>query len=68
MKYSKAEKEELEKKALSVLRVEFGRENMPVLSNMDFGHTDPRFMLPLGVEAEVNPKNRTFRLIESVVR
>jgi muramoyltetrapeptide carboxypeptidase LdcA involved in peptidoglycan recycling len=27
---------------------EFGREDLPVIANMDFGHTSPQMVLPLG--------------------
>jgi muramoyltetrapeptide carboxypeptidase LdcA involved in peptidoglycan recycling len=41
--------------------------NLPVLSNLDFGHTDPIFTLPYGVEAEIDCENRSFAIIESAV-
>lgn len=66
--YSRDEKKKVEDKLLSVLRVEFNRKDMPFVTNMDFGHTDLRFILPLGVEAEVDPKRKRFRLLESAVR
>ena len=46
---------------------EFGRGDMPVVANMDFGHTSPQMVLPLGVRAEVNPGERRVRLLEAAV-
>ena len=41
--------------------------DIPVLSQMDFGHTDPMFLLPYGAEAEIDPANGTFAILESAV-
>jgi muramoyltetrapeptide carboxypeptidase LdcA involved in peptidoglycan recycling len=38
------------------------------VSNLDFGHTDPQWVLPLGVLAEVDAGARTIRLLEPAVR
>jgi muramoyltetrapeptide carboxypeptidase LdcA involved in peptidoglycan recycling len=40
---------------------------VPIVTNMDFGHTDPQWILPLGVEAELDPASNTFRLLEPAV-
>jgi muramoyltetrapeptide carboxypeptidase LdcA involved in peptidoglycan recycling len=32
---------------------------------MDFGHTDPKFTLPIGVAAEIDCDGKQFRLLES---
>lgn len=37
---------------------------LPVLYDLDFGHTDPIFTLPLGAMAEVDATQRRFRVIE----
>ncbi len=34
---------------------------------MDFGHTDPVFLLPYGLRAEIDCHRRTFTLLESAV-
>ena len=62
--YSDKEKETLYKHAREIIGEEFKHPNLPIVANMDFGHTDPQFILPLGVEAEVDCKRRTFRLTE----
>lgn len=35
---------------------EAGREDMPVVYNVDFGHTSPQLTLPLGAEARLDPQ------------
>ncbi|HEY0382016.1 MAG TPA: S66 peptidase family protein [Candidatus Elarobacter sp.] len=44
-----------------------GLIDLPVLANMDFGHTDPIFTLPYGVEAELDCDATTLTLTESGV-
>ena len=52
----------------TVVAAEFGRGDLPIIANMDFGHTDPQFILPLGVKAEIDCDQRTVRLIERPVQ
>ncbi|OGF71872.1 microcin C7 resistance protein MccF [Candidatus Giovannonibacteria bacterium RIFCSPLOWO2_12_FULL_44_25] len=63
--YSDAEKTELEEKIVSIVAKEFGKPNLPIIANFDVGHTDPQFVLPLGVKAEIDFDNKTFKLVES---
>lgn len=63
--YTQEEKETLTEGIRAVIATEFGRPDLPVVLNMDFGHTDPQFILPLGVKAEIDCGQRTFKLIES---
>lgn len=44
---------------------ELGLQSLPVVTRMDFGHTDPKFVLPLGVEAEIDCDRQQFRLLEA---
>lgn len=46
---------------------ESGCEDMPVLYNMNFGHNEPKFILPYGLKAEVNTRDLTFSILESAV-
>lgn len=64
--FTMANRYRLHAEILRILR-EFGREDMPVVANMDFGHTSPQLVLPLGVRAEVGPVNRRIRLLEAAV-
>jgi muramoyltetrapeptide carboxypeptidase LdcA involved in peptidoglycan recycling len=63
--YTDEEKIELDQMIVDVIRAEFGNSEILIVSNMDFGHTDPQFILPLGVNAEIDCSNRTFKLLES---
>ena len=63
--YTDEEKVELDQMIIGVIKGEFGNGRVPVVTNMDFGHTDPQIILPLGVNAEVDCSNKTFKLTES---
>jgi muramoyltetrapeptide carboxypeptidase LdcA involved in peptidoglycan recycling len=63
--YTLEEKESLTEGIRAVVATEFGRPDLPVVLNMDFGHTDPQFILPLGVKAEIDCGQQSFKLIES---
>ena len=65
MLYSKEEKEKLHQILLRVLGKEFGRPELPIVANFDIGHTDPQFVLPLGVRAELDCSAKSVRLTES---
>jgi muramoyltetrapeptide carboxypeptidase LdcA involved in peptidoglycan recycling len=39
--------------------------SLPVVTRMDFGHTDPSFIVPYGIEAEIDCDRQLFRLLES---
>ena len=62
------EKEELDKMIIEVIKGEFGNADVPVVTNMDFGHTDPQLILPLGVKAEVDSTQQTFRMLEAPLK
>lgn len=62
--YSDDQKRSLDHIIHNVVVEEFGATNLPIVSNMDFGHTDPQWILPLGVNAELDPTADAFRLLE----
>lgn len=62
--YSEKEKIELEQKILTTVKDEFGKDDLPIITNMDFGHTDPQFVLPLGAKAEIDCENKKFGLTQ----
>jgi muramoyltetrapeptide carboxypeptidase LdcA involved in peptidoglycan recycling len=66
--YTDAEKDQLDAALINVIALEFGRKDLPIVTNLDFGHTDPQFILPLGIQAELDPGKRTFKLLESPFR
>jgi muramoyltetrapeptide carboxypeptidase LdcA involved in peptidoglycan recycling len=51
----------------AVLQVlaELGLSSLPLVTRMDFGHTDPKFVLPYGVEAEIDCDRQHIRFLES---
>ena len=66
--YSDEAKARLDELVVRVVAEEFGRPDLPIVSNLDFGHTDPQWVLPLGVLAEVDADAHTIRLLEPAVR
>lgn len=67
--FGRPKNESNEKYEQSILKVlaEYNRTDMPVITNMDFGHTDPIMVLPYGINAEINCENKTFTITESAV-
>ena len=65
--YSPEAKAELDEMLVRVVAREFGRPDLPIVSNLDFGHTDPQWVLPLGVLAEVDCAAGSIRLVEPPV-
>lgn len=62
--YNNAEKKELEENIKMVLEKEFNLD-IPIITNVNFGHTDPQIILPLGTKAKINSEKKEFKLIES---
>ena len=58
---------EYEQAILQVVREEEGLGDLPVVTRMDFGHTDPVCVLPYGVLAEIDCSARRFSILESGV-
>lgn len=60
---------ELDKYADAVVQVVKTENNMdiPIVSNMDFGHTDPMFLIPYGAMAKIDMDNKTFSILENAV-
>jgi muramoyltetrapeptide carboxypeptidase LdcA involved in peptidoglycan recycling len=65
--YSDEAKLELDRIVLSVVRDEFAQPNLPIMTNLDFGHTDPQWILPLGVDIELDVERAQLRLCEAPV-
>jgi muramoyltetrapeptide carboxypeptidase LdcA involved in peptidoglycan recycling len=62
--HSAEQKRGLEEAFRTVVGGEFGRTDLPIVANVDFGHTDPQWVLPIGVRAELDVDARTLRLVE----
>lgn len=52
---------------LQVVAAEEGLTELPIITRMDFGHTDPMFVLPYGVEAEIDCDRQQFAILEGAV-
>jgi muramoyltetrapeptide carboxypeptidase LdcA involved in peptidoglycan recycling len=61
-KYYDEYKEEIQK-----VMKEFDLKDLPILYNLNFGHTEPKFILPYGAMAEINCDKRTFTILENGV-
>ncbi|WP_026678664.1 S66 family peptidase [Fictibacillus gelatini] len=55
------------KEAIQTVMKEFHLEDLPILYNLNFGHTEPKFILPYGALAEINCEKKTFTILESGV-
>lgn len=52
---------------LEVVRDEVGLDDLIVVTQMDFGHTDPMMVLPYGMLAELDFARRRFSFLEAAV-
>lgn len=60
--YSADQRAELEKSIRDVIGIEFGRPDLPVVLDLDFGHTDPQMVLPNGGRIIIDPASQTITL------
>jgi muramoyltetrapeptide carboxypeptidase LdcA involved in peptidoglycan recycling len=65
--YPDDRKRALDDLVLEVVAGECGRTELPIVTNLDFGHTDPQWILPLGAELEIDCEARTLRLLQPAV-
>jgi muramoyltetrapeptide carboxypeptidase LdcA involved in peptidoglycan recycling len=63
MRYSENQKKEL----LEVLLARTKHYDFPIIAGMDFGHTAPQFILPLGCQAEIDRARQRFAILEPAV-
>ncbi|NCU16649.1 S66 family peptidase [Pallidibacillus pasinlerensis] len=56
------------KEAILTVMNEYGLTNIPILYNLNFGHTEPKFIIPYGALAEIDCENKAFSILESGVR
>jgi muramoyltetrapeptide carboxypeptidase LdcA involved in peptidoglycan recycling len=52
---------------LKVIRDEQGLHELPIVTEMDFGHTSPAFTIPYGAMAEINCKEKRFAIKDNGV-
>ncbi len=65
--YDDEDKARLYEGLVRIITREFGRGDMPIVGNVDFGHTDPQLIVPLGVPLRVDPRERRITLVESAL-
>lgn len=63
MRYSDEEKEELR----NVIIERTCDYAFPVVADMDFGHTAPQFILPIGCAARIDASDESFEILEAAV-
>ena len=49
------------------VREEHGLNDMPIVTNMDFGHTDPMFVLPIGTTIRIDSAKQEIAIDEAAV-
>lgn len=59
--------DEYDQAILDVVSREEDLTDLPVITCMDFGHTSPMFVLPYGVQAEIDFERKRFSILENAV-
>ena len=55
------------KESIRLIMKELSLESLPILYNLNFGHAEPKFVLPYGAMAEIDCDNRKFSILDSGV-
>lgn len=63
--YTEKERQELYTIVRNIMEREFNVTKIPVVMNVDFGHTDPKIILPLGCMVEIDPISKGITLLEN---
>jgi muramoyltetrapeptide carboxypeptidase len=63
MRYSQEQKSELR----DVLLARTQNYAFPIIADMDFGHTSPQFILPIGCLAKFDSHEKRFDILEGAV-
>jgi muramoyltetrapeptide carboxypeptidase LdcA involved in peptidoglycan recycling len=66
--YTKEEKNKLNEITKMVVVEEWGRSDLNIVMNMDFGHTEPRHIMPYGIEMEINAEKESICFIEKIYK
>jgi len=64
--YNEEEKQKLYDTVLRIVAEEFGNREIPIIANMDFGHTDPNMIIPMGIRTEIVPVEQTIKFVEKI--
>lgn len=49
------------------VREEYGLNDIPIVTNMDFGHTDPMFVIPIGMKGRIDSTKQEITIDETAV-
>ena len=49
------------------VREEHGLNDMSIVTNMDFGHTDPMFVIPMGIKVRIDSDKQEIAIDEAAV-
>ncbi len=60
--------DEYKEALIKVIRDELKLKDLPILCNVNFGHTAPIITIPYGAKAEINCEEKSFTIMESGVR
>ena len=63
IRYSQSEKQELHR----VILDRTSTYTFPIVAEMDFGHTSPQFVLPIGCSVQIDTLNRRIEILETAV-
>jgi len=63
--YTAADVAKLHRTITAIVASEFGRPDLPVITNVDIGHTDPKLIVPIGARVRVDPLLKRITLLES---
>lgn len=59
--------DEYKKAIIKVVRDELKLDNLPIMYNMNFGHTAPMMIIPYGAIGEIDCDDNKFSILESGV-
>ena len=62
--YSASDNTELRRVVKGVVAQEWGASGLPIVLDLDFGHTDPRWVVPLGIEVLTDPVAKRLSFLE----
>jgi muramoyltetrapeptide carboxypeptidase LdcA involved in peptidoglycan recycling len=62
--HSAEEKAALDREVLKIVVGEFQCRDLSIVSNIDFGHTDPRHIMPLGILTRIDPMQESIVFTE----
>ncbi|MCA9953495.1 MAG: LD-carboxypeptidase [Ardenticatenaceae bacterium] len=64
--YTEEQKQALHTVVKQVVVEEYGRSDMPIILDFDAGHTDPQFIIPFGIKAQISSDRKQVALVESI--